>query len=233
MKIKDFVHFPCSVNKFNHYKTVFHLFISVFDSGYLLKWACWTVLTSAAKLQTGSRSSSASPFLSEQRQSHYPFCRVWSFMGSMDKNDINLSAQQLWYPRAGRHAGLPHRPPSRVGLCRRPSEPRRREAAQRGSEEEQDFAQSYSACPALYWAKEELHYAATHRVPWRGLGMGWDPGKDRWKKTGNMNSVTINSKQQRQSLFYHQEQRGRILLNNNTPVSERFKKLLRNIRVKR
>lgn len=77
----------------------------------LLKWACWTVLTSAAKSQTGSLSSSVSPVLSAQSQSHYLCCPLQS-VSSMDKNyiiiiiiisissscsssGINLSVQQL------------------------------------------------------------------------------------------------------------------------------------------
>ena len=162
---------------------------------YLLKWACWTVLTSAAKSQTGSQFSSVSPFLSTQRQDINPpvHCEVQSAQCIViiiiirnSCSSINLSAQQLWYPKAGRHVGPPHRRPSKVGWCRRPSEPRQREAAQRGSEAERDFDQSYSACPALYWAKEEPRYAATRRAPWKDPGMGWDPGKDeRWNHQWN------------------------------------------------
>lgn len=100
-------------------------------------------------------------------------------------SSINLSAQQLLYPRAGLHVGPPRPPPLRVGWCRRPSEPRQREAAQRESEAEQDFDQSYPAGLALYWAEEELRSAATRQAPWRGSGMGLDPGEHRWKQRNN------------------------------------------------
>ncbi len=91
-----------------------------------------------------------------------------------------------------------------VGWCTRPLEPRQREAAQRGNGAEQDFDQSYPACPALYWPKEELRCAAMHQAPWRGLGMGWDPGKDRWQvrkkvkkdKGHQLKRLTLNAKQQ-------------------------------------
>ena len=142
---------------------------------YLLKWACWTVLTSAAKSQTGFLFSSVSPVLSAQIHSHYNIIQlyglIWPVIISssitisissssivvsiisisiISSSSIDLVAQQLWYPRAGPHVGPPHPPPSRVVWCRHPSEPHQREVVQRGSEAVQDSDQRLTASPALY-----------------------------------------------------------------------------------
>lgn len=59
--------------KLQHFSNV-SMGTSVAYCRYLLKWACWTVLTAAAKSQTGSQSSFVSQVLSAQDKSCYiPF----------------------------------------------------------------------------------------------------------------------------------------------------------------
>lgn len=49
-----------------------------------------------------------------------------------------------------------------------------------GSGEERDSGLGRPNDPALYWAREERHFALEYRAPPRRTGMDWNPGENRW-----------------------------------------------------